>query len=357
MADKPATERTEPPTAERLQKAREEGKVPQSSEMPAALTLATLLVATLLAASTLWQFFSRQAAEGFALGGGMVVDDIASYVGLLRQKGLQALATMLPFLVATSTAAVFGSVLVSGLSFAPKGVRIDPNRIHPVNGLKSLVSPRSLVKLLAAVVKLAAILAIVVVYLRGRHGEMLGLIWAPPLGALKGTLDIVFGVVVRITVALVFLALLDMLYQKWQHRRDLRMTRQEVKEERREHELAPEVRGRIQALQFELARKRMLQAVPTADVVVANPTHVAVALKYDAAAMEAPTVVAKGADYLCEKIKEIARSHDVPIVQRPHLARTMYRTCEVGGMVPEALYVAVAEVLAMIYRLRSKRQA
>jgi flagellar biosynthetic protein FlhB len=356
MPDKPATERTEPPTPERLRKARQEGKVPTSQEMPAALTLATLLVATAFAASMLWRFFSRQAAEAFSLGEGMVPGDVGSFAALLRHKGILALTTMLPFFVATSAAAVFGSVLVSGLSFAPKGMEFKPDRINPASGLKSLVSTKSVMRLVASIVKLSAILAIAVVYLRGKHTEIMRLVWAPPMGALTGMLTIVFGLVLRVTVALVFIALLDLLYQRWQHRKDLRMTRQEVKEERRQHELSPEVRGRIQTVQFEMARKRMLQDVPTADVVVTNPTHVAVALKYDAETMEAPTVVAKGADHLCETIKEVARGHDVPIIQRPHLARTMYRTCEVGGLIPEALYVAVAEILAMIYRLQAEKQ-
>jgi flagellar biosynthetic protein FlhB len=130
------------------------------------------------------------------------------------------------------------------------------------------------------------------------------------------------------------------------------MTRQEVKEERRLHELSPEVRGHIRAVQIELVRKRMMQEVPKADVVLANPQHVAVALRYEAKTMEAPMVVAKGAELLAEKIKEIARAHNVPVLERPELARAVYRTVDVGGAIPPSLFIAVAEVLAMIYRLR-----
>ena len=133
------------------------------------------------------------------------------------------------------------------------------------------------------------------------------------------------------------------------------MTKQEVKEERKQHEVSPELKGRIRAVQIEMVRKRMLQDVPTADVIITNPTHVAVALRYDAASMGAPEMVAKGADVLCEKIKEIARAHGVPIIHRPELARAIYSAADVGQPIPEALFVAVAEVLALIYRLRRRR--
>jgi len=354
MADRPASERTEPPTPERLRKAREEGKVPQSQEMSAALALGTLLVATSLAGPALWRWFARLVAEGctFDLAGSF---DTESVIHLLRDKGTEALVALAPFMIAMSASAVLGSVVVSGWSVAPKALRINMDRLNPANGLKHLISARSVVHLAASIVKVAIIGAVVVAYFRDKLGLCLALVWLSPLEGLKATLDGVFGVTARIAVALLAIAVLDALYQRWQHRRDMRMNRQEIKEERRQHEVSPEVRSRIRAVQFEMVRRRMLQAVPTADVVVTNPTHVAVALKYDAAAMNAPQVVAKGADLLCEKIKEIARSHDVPIVHRPELARAIYQTCDAGDIVPEPLYVAVAEVLAMIYRLRRQR--
>jgi flagellar biosynthetic protein FlhB len=133
------------------------------------------------------------------------------------------------------------------------------------------------------------------------------------------------------------------------------MTKQEIKQEHKEHEVSPELRGRIRAVQMEMARKRMLQDVPTADVVIANPTHVAVAIKYDSASMTSPIVVAKGPDLLCQKIKEIAAENNIPVIHRPELARSIYGTCEIGQTIPEKLFVAVAEILAMIYKLRRSR--
>jgi flagellar biosynthetic protein FlhB len=165
----------------------------------------------------------------------------------------------------------------------------------------------------------------------------------------------VFGLVARVAVAILAIGLIDWVFQKWNYKKRHRMTKQEVRDEMKEKEVSPLIKRRIRGIQIEMVRKRMLQEVPQADVVLTNPTHVAVALRYDPPSMEAPMVVAKGPDLLSEKIKEIARIHNVPIVQRPELARTIYASVEVGEAVPETLFVAVAEILAMVYRTRKKR--
>ncbi len=352
MPERPASERTEPPTPERLRKARREGKVAQSMELPSALVLGALLLVAALTASGLWTYFVHNLRQACALGGGGGPIDVAGMAGLLRARGTEALWRVAPFMLASTAAAVFAGVLVGGWTVAPKAMAVKPERMNPVTGLRNLVSTQSLVRLGVSLVKVTILTAVVVHYLRGQTDRLLALSWATPVASLGETMDLVFGVVVRIALALAAVALADVLYQRWQWRKDLRMTKQEVKEERREHEPAPEVRGRLRARQYELLQKRMLQDVPAADVVVTNPTHVAVALAYKAGETGAPRVVAKGADWLSEKIKEIARAHGVPVLARPELARTIYRTIEVGDAIPEALYVAVAEVLSLVYRLR-----
>ena len=356
MPDKPAAERTEPPTPERLRKAREEGRVPQTSEVPSALMIVMLLVVLALMASTLYGWFVGQVRQGFSFeyDGAM---DVTSFSELLKAKAAGALATILPFLLAAAAVSVFASLVGSGWCFAPKAVQLKLERISPVRGLKNLFSARSGVRLLVAMAKLTLILTVVYAYLRGKLDVCLSLRHASPEGVLVGIAQLVFGVVARIAIGLIAIAVLDLLFQKWRHKRELRMTRREVLDERRQHEIAPHLRSRIRAVQIEMARKRMLQEVPKADVVVTNPMHVAVALRYEPEEMEAPQVVAKGADLLSDKIKEIARTHAVPIVQRPELARTLYNTVDVGEIVPETLFVAIAELLALIYRLRSKRRA
>jgi len=356
MADRPASEKTHPPTAERLRKARREGMIPQSQELPSALILGGLLLAAALAAADLWRWFVLQVHDGLA---GRLVDGLSAdaFLYLFRTKLTEALWAMAPFMLTAGVGSVLSGVLVGGWQLSPKAIGWKLNRLSPNAGFKQLLSARSAVHVLVALVKLVILVAIIAAYLRDRLGEVLALASATPVGTLAVSVQLVWGLLSRVTIALLAIAAADVLYQKWQYKRQLRMTREEVKEERRSHEASPLVKRRLLTLYFTLVQKRMLRQVPQADVVVTNPTHVAVALKYDAATMDAPTVLAKGADLLCEKIKALAREHGVPIVERPELARTLYASVEVGQTVPEALYVAVAEILATIYRLRGRRQA
>jgi len=349
-----AANKTEPPTPDRLKKAKEEGKVPTSQELPLALTLGMLLVALVLSAENLWKWFRNQMVAGFtaAASPGM---GLGTMTDLLAGKGWAVLALIAPFMVAIVTAGIASGLLVSGWVFAPKAIHPKGQAINPVEGVKRLFSTRSLVRLLAAWAKLGVMVALILTYLHGRLEQFLALTWATPIASLTVIMEVIFGLVARFVAGMVVIAILDVLYQKWQHRKDLRMTKQEIKEERRQHEAAPEVRGKLRRMQIEMVRKRMLHEVPRADVVLVNPTHVAVALKYDAEAMDSPQVTAKGADYLAERIREIARAHGVPILRRPELARTIYRTVEAGEPIPEPLYVAVAEILALIYRMRRQR--
>jgi len=350
MADS-AANRTEQPTAQRLRKARREGQVPHSEELPSAIMMGSLLVVTCLAASDLWQWFSTEVQESLTLhGAGSLTID--SFVHLLRDKSAAAMWALAPFFAATSVASVLGSVLVSGASVAPHGIRWNFAALAPSSGLKSLISLRSVVHLAVSTVKLAVLSVIAWVYLGDKLGLILALDTVPPVAALGVSLELVFGLVARITIALMVIAVADVIYQKWQYKHQLRMTRDEVREERRSLEGSPVVRGRMRAIHIAMVHKRMLRDTAKASVVVTNPTHVAVALRYDADAMDAPVVLAKGADRLCEKIKEIARKHGVPVVEKPEIARALYAAVEVGQMIPESLYVAVAEILAMIMRIR-----
>ncbi|MCX5683578.1 MAG: EscU/YscU/HrcU family type III secretion system export apparatus switch protein [Planctomycetota bacterium] len=353
MADASASEKTEPPTAERLRKARRDGQVPQSQELPSVLMLVALLLAIAVTAGDFWQWLTTVVEQGLSFRHYGTLD-IDAVMHLLKSRGTDAMMAMAPFFLATSAASVLGSVAVSGLVFSPKAVRWDLSRLKPSTGLQQVFSPRSAMSLGMTLAKLAILGTIAWAYLRDKEGLCLAMASAMPLGALKMMAQLVFGLVARITIALVVLAVADVIFQKWQYKRQLRMTKQEVKEERKSFEGSTMVKHRMQLVHFAMLRKRMLRQVPLADVVVVNPTHVAVALKYDAGTMQAPVAVAKGADLLCEKIKEIARKHRVPVVEKPDLARALYAGVEVGQPVPEALYVAVAEVLAMIFRMRKQ---
>ena len=352
--DKAAQEKTEQPTARRLQKARQKGQVAQSKELPAAFTLLSLLLMLCLYGPHLLGWFTIKLHQGLACRYDVMADNTA-FNGFLNETILSCILVAVPVYLVLLVAGIAGCIAVGGLNYSAQAIRLRLDIINPAGGLKKLISARSLVTLVLSILKLVLIGGIVYFYLRSKLDELTALRWCWSMQILSQMARLIAGVVVRIGIAVLVLAVADALYQKWKYKHDLKMTRQEVKEERRQEEGAPEVKRRVRMAQFEMARKRMLQEVPKATVVLVNPAHVAVALRYESKTMDTPMVVAKGADYLCEKIREIARAYGVPVIRRPELARTLYATIEPGQQIPESLFVAVAEVLAMIYRLRRRK--
>ena len=356
MAEHSASDRTEKATPERLRKAREEGQVPQSAEVPSAVVILVFLIALAVMGGTLYHFFVGQFQQGllFAYKGPMQTSAIPH---MLYHRGLDCLMLMAPLLLAACVASVLGSVVTSGWNISTKSIAWKPQALSPTQGFKTLFSLKSMVQLPMSVLKVVVIGLIVYLYMRDRMETIVALQWTNPAGILAGMGSLAVGITTRLAVAMAVIAAADLFYRRWQHNRDLRMTRQEVKEERKRYEMPAEIKGRMRGVMIGLVKKRMLQKVKTANVIVTNPTHVAVALKYDARSMAAPQVVAKGADLLAERIRKIARENNVPIVEKPELARTLYRTVELDQFVPEALFVAVAEILAMIHRLSRQRKA
>jgi len=354
MAERPAAEKTEQPTHKRLSKARTEGQIPQSQEVLSLFSIVVLVTAVAFLASGLVGWCTDQIKQG--LGPDVsVFSGSESFAEFVNSKLTSMMALILPVCAALCVGAVAGNIIVGGLNYCPKAVKIDFGAINPLGGLGRLVNMRSMVRLLASVLKLLFVSAIAWWYLQDKLEELALLRWTWSVGMLSAMGKLILGLLTRICIALLVLAAADMVFQKWKYMQDLKMTKQEVKEEHRQTEGAPEVKSRIRRIQLQMAMKRMLQEVPKASVVLTNPTHVAVALRYDPKMAEAPVLVAKGADHLAEKIREIARAYGVPIVRRPELARTIFKTVDLDAKIPESLYVAVAEVLAMIYRLRHRR--
>jgi flagellar biosynthetic protein FlhB len=354
MPDQPASERTEEATPHRLQKAKQEGRIAQSQDVPTALMLfALLLVLTLTGPGILeWMMEQVRLGVSFRYEGTLQAD---TWLATMTDRAGQVFVLLGPFLAAGVAVSLFSSAIVSGWTISPKALKLDFSRINPVKGMKNLVSAKSFVKLLTSLLKLAVLGITVYLYLKDQAPLCLALMQTTPGQTVVALGKLMSGLLLRIVIALPAIAMVDLLYQKKRYKKDLRMTKQEVKEEMKQYEINPHIKGRIRSIQREMAQKRMLSDVPTADAVITNPTHFAVAIKYDAGAMDAPQVVAKGADLLCQRIKDIAKEHDVPIVERPPLARTLYATCEIGQPIPETLFVAVAEILAMIYRMRKNR--
>jgi len=349
-----AAERTEQPTAKRLAKAKGKGQVPQSQELTSIVTLLVLVAMVTLLAPSLLQLFMIQIRQGMSCENGIFADS-SGFLDFISRKTIDLILVICPILAALCVGSFIASIAVSGLQFTPGALEFKFDQFNPVAGLQKLVNARSLVKLLLSTLKLLLISLIVWFYLRSRLDMLAGLRWAWSTQILVVIAKIILGLMIRLGIVLLAMGIADAFYQKWKYIQDLKMTKQEVKLELRDTIGSPEVKGRIRQIQFQAVLKRMLQEVPKASVVLVNPTHVAVALRYDAKTMESPVMVAKGADHLAEKIREIARAYGVPIVRRPELARTIYSTVKLGNPIPEALYVAVAEVLAMIYRLRHRK--
>jgi flagellar biosynthetic protein FlhB len=356
MAEKPAAERTEQPTARKLRKAREEGQVPQSQELASAVTLMVLILTVALMAPRMFSWFQEKVELGLSCETASLGNQ-AAFLGFFKEQIVDAALLVIPIFGILAAFGVFTCLMIGGYSFAPAAIQIKWNTINPATALGKLFNVRSIVRLLMSIAKLIVVGILVWVYLRSKLDALAALRWAWSTQIISGIAKIIFGLGLRVGVAVLILGLADLAYQKWQYIQELKMTRQEVKQERKDTDGAPEVKSRIRRIQIETSMKRLMQEVPKADVILVNPTHVAVALRYEARTMDAPVLLAKGADHLAERIIKIGRSYGVPIIRKPEVARAIYASVKPGQPIPESLYVAVAEVLAMLYRLRKKKSA
>jgi len=355
MPEQPAAERTEQPTARRLEKARRKGNVPQSQELTSVATLLALIGTVAILSRWLANWAAVLTREGMSCQTQVFADGNA-FIGFINAKIADSIFIGVPILAAMAGGAILTNLAIIGPNFASEAINPKFDVLNPSAGLQQLFNGRSMVKLLVSILKLILVSIIVWVYLSDQVDTLMRLRWAWSGQIIAAIAGIIFGLCIRVCIALLVLAIGDTFYQKWKYIEDLKMTRQEVKQELRDMEGSPEVKSRIRRIQLQMSMKRMLQEVPKAKVVLVNPTHVAVALKYDPPDMDAPVVLAKGADHIAEKIMEIARAYGVPIIRRPELARTIYSTVQVGEAIPQGLYVAVAEVLAMLHRLRQRRR-
>ena len=348
-------ERTEQATPKRLKEAREKGQVPRSTELS--------MAAVCIAASAAIYSMGRMAAGSFAdlmrdtlsLRPATVMSEDAIWPALTT-AGARALWIVLPILGATFFAALAAPIAIGGWNFSAGALTPKFSKLNPATGLGRIFSSRGLMELGKGLAKVAVVGLIGWVLLRGLTPQLMGLSAEPLPGAIAHAAQLSGYALLVLVCGLAAIAAFDVPFQLWQHAKDLRMKREEVREEFKESEGSPETRGRIREAQRALARGRMLQDVPKADVVVTNPTHFAVALRYEEGRMRAPIVVAKGTDLLALKIRELATEHGVPVVEAPPLARALHKNVEIGREVPAALYVTVAQVLTYVYQLRAARE-
>ena len=349
--DADSGDKTEDPTPKRLQKAREDGDVAKSNDLSGAVLLMGMLMLLWLA--------------GGPLFGGMMDATRATFGEALStpQRSGDAGAAVLAFArhVGPAAAALAGGAVVlaalahlvqTGPMLAPKKLEPKLSKLNPISGAKNIFfEPKTYVQFLMGLAKIGVVSAVAVVSVRAHLPEILGLGELAPPTAFGAGAWVVFMIGVKVAGALLLLAILDFAYQKYRHKQQLKMTKQQVKEELKSMEGDPQMKSRRRQIAQQRAMERAKTAVPSADFVVTNPTHFAVALKYDAAAMHAPTCVAKGADRVALRIRELAAAHKVPIVEKPPLARALWKDVGVGEPIPEAHYAAVAEILAYVYEM------
>ncbi|MFC1652712.1 flagellar biosynthesis protein FlhB [Planctomycetota bacterium] len=350
-----AAERTHQPSPRKLQKARSQGRVPRSKELDSVVSLTTLVITVTVMSSFLMTRFSAVITDGIH-GDIQVFVSNREFMAFFNRVLTESMGMAVPIMAALVIAGVFGSLLVGGFTFSAESLKLRWDSVNPAKNIQNMMTSRTLVTLVMSIAKLTIIGLIIWFYLRSRLEGLAALRWASPPEILGQIGQIILGLCIRVCVALLSVALADILYQKWKYTEDLRMTTQEVKQENKDTEGSQEVRARVRQIRVQLAMQQMARAVPQADVVLVNPTHYAVALKYDGKTMSAPVVLAKGVEHKAAKIREIARAYGIPIIRRPELTRTIYSTVDIGKTVPEGLFMAVAEVLAVIYRLRKQRQ-
>lgn len=348
-----AGEKTEKATPRKRQEVREKGQVAKSSDAVAAIVLLALFLVLSLAGAYERDGLLRMLARALSdyAAAPLTIDSLhAIFLDWLRHAAL----LLAPFFAAAVLAAGLANFLQVGVLFTAEPLKIDGNRLNPVQGIKRLFSLRAIVELLKSVLKAGIIGAVVFMLLLGGWDELTALAARPPAAmlAIVGALTVKMGLYAA--AALLFLALFDYLYQRFEFERNIRMSKQDIKDEFKKTEGDPLIKSRIKQRQREMAMRRMMQEVPNADVVITNPTHYAIALKYEDGKMEAPVVVAKGADYVALKIKEIAKANGVVTVENRPLAQALYRQTDVGDMIPETFFKAVAEILAYVYRLKRK---
>jgi flagellar biosynthetic protein FlhB len=353
VAEESDLEKTEPASTRRLEQAREEGQVPQSRELTAFLVMAA-------GAGGLWAlsgWFVRRGEDVMRMGLRFDRQDAfdPNAVGLnLLAMGSEAVGTLAPFFIATMVAALLAPILLTGgFVFSPKALTLKLDRLDPLKGVKRMFSWQSIAEMVKGILKAILLGGIVFWVVLNERDNLFALLGQPLETALPLFGRMVLYAFIGFVAGLAVIALIDVPFQLWRYYAGLRMTREELRQEMKELEGDPQLKARIRSQQREIARRRMMSEVPKADVVVTNPTHFAVALKYDNTKMGAPMVVAKGMNLVAQKIRDIAGENKVPVIELPPLARALHRHVEVGAAIPATLYTAVAEVMAYIYQLNA----
>lgn len=347
-------ERTEEATPRRKQEARKKGQVPRSAELNSVIVLLALFVILNFCGSWFYkelinymEQFLSPAELNTELSDGNLGD-------LLIRHGIMFLRLFLPLGFGALITGLVINFIQVGAMFTLEPLKPKFNKLNPVAGLQRLFSPHGFVELAKSIIKLTIVVYFVYITIREHMFLFLDMVRQTAFDVAMAVWRIIYQVAIKICIFLLALAVLDYLYQRWEFRKSLRMTKREVKDEYKQTEGNPQIKNKIRQRQRQIAMRRMMQDVPKADVVITNPTHLAIALRYDSSKMSAPVVIAKGEGFIAQKIKEIAAANDVVLVENRPLAQAIYKTVDIGEVIPANLFQAVAEVLAYVYRLKRK---
>ncbi len=349
-----AGEKTEKATPKKRQDARKKGQVLKSQDVTAAflllITFAFLFIAAPFMFSGLIDFLNQ------AFGRNLLIDTMT--VDTVMEMYFESLKEMamlvLPIMVVAMVAGIGANYFQFGLLFTTETLKLDLKKMDPIKGIKKIISTRAIINLIKSLLKVAFIGTVTTTVIWMNLENVLSLAFKSPWEIL-GTVAYLTGIMgLAAALMLIFIALLDYFYEKYEYEKQLKMSKQDIKDEYKNSEGDPLIKSKIKQRQREMAMRRMMQEIPSADVVITNPTHYAIALKYDENSMDAPRVIAKGTDFVAQKIKMIAKEHDVIMVENRPLARAMYDQVEIGDAVPEEFFKAVAEILAYVYRIKRK---
>lgn len=346
------TEKSEEPTEKKLRESREKGQIPRSRELTTLLMTLSAAVFLLLYGAQMYFDLETIMTQGLSLERDHAYDVLKMW-DLIQALLIQSIYMILPFMLLMAFIALVSPMLLGGWSFSTKAMAPKISKLNPISGIKRMFSAKALLELFKALAKFTLVMTIATFFLYSVFSEVLGLGAEPLKQAMAHAGMVIVQAFIFVSLSLIVVAVIDVPFQLWDHNRQLKMTKQEVKEEFKQQEGNPEVKGRIRQVQREMSQQRMMQKVPEADVIVTNPTHFAVALKYEAEAMQEPVVLAMGVDFMASQIRTIAKENDIPVIEAPPLARALYYNAEVDRPIPYDLFKAVATVLAYVFQLKT----
>jgi flagellar biosynthesis protein FlhB len=349
-------EKTEEPSQYRIEEFRRKGEVASSKELINVLVLSATVFTLGLSIVFIFETLHEYITYLYSLDPSKSFSEKA-LKAILSRTVSTAVYCVAPIFLVSLCVGVISSVMQIGFLFSPEVLELKWERINPLAGVKRLFSMRSIVEAFKGIFKFSIVISIVYLFVGDQVSSYRGFLHMNTMGAFIHGRDILMQLALSLVLGMVLVALGDFAYQKMSYRKKLMMTKDEVKRETKEKEGNPEIKQRIRTIQREMAQRRMMADVPTADAIITNPTHLSVAIRYNVDQMASPQVIAKGGDHMAMRIREIARQHNIPIVENVPLARSLYKTVKLGDYVPTSMYKAVAEILAFAYKLKRKEQA